>query len=61
MSQALNNTVNCLPGQRDVDIVLQEITETTTRLERHQFPRASKPYGSVDGDGPGAESGQVER
>ncbi|XP_043217689.1 talin-2-like isoform X2 [Amphibalanus amphitrite] len=50
VSQALNNTVNCLPGQRDVDIVLQEITETTTRLERHQFPPASKPYGELQAD-----------
>lgn len=45
MSQALNNTVNCLPGQRDVDIVLTEITETTGKLTRHQFPVTSKPYG----------------
>ncbi|XP_037077227.1 LOW QUALITY PROTEIN: talin-2-like [Pollicipes pollicipes] len=50
VSQALNNTVNCLPGQRDVDVVLHEITETTGRLTRHQFPPATKPYGELQGD-----------
>ena len=36
MSHALNNCINCLPGQRDVDEALRSIAESSKRLLSNQ-------------------------
>uniref|UniRef100_F6WWU2 Talin-2 n=1 Tax=Ciona intestinalis TaxID=7719 RepID=F6WWU2_CIOIN len=38
VSHALNNCINCLPGQRDVDEALKNIAESSKRLLSNQFP-----------------------
>ncbi|XP_050730859.1 talin-2-like isoform X3 [Eriocheir sinensis] len=47
VSQALNQTVNCLPGQKDVDDAILNITESTNDLDAGRFPHSSKPYGEL--------------
>lgn len=32
MSHSLNNCVNCLPGQKDVDVALKSIGESSKKL-----------------------------
>jgi len=36
VSHALNNCINCLPGQRDVDEALKNIAESSKRLLSNQ-------------------------
>ena len=38
VSQALNQVVNCLPGQRDVDQAIKAIAEASQALQKNQFP-----------------------
>jgi talin len=38
VSQALNQVVNCLPGQRDVDHAIRVIAESSQALQKNQFP-----------------------
>lgn len=47
VSMALNNCVNCLPGQRDVDDAIKSITEASQVLNTYDFPGSSKPYGEL--------------
>lgn len=42
MSHSLNNCVNCLPGQKDVDVALKSIGESSKKLlveSVSSFPR----------------------
>ncbi|XP_069174235.1 talin-2 isoform X3 [Procambarus clarkii] len=50
VSQALNMTVNCLPGQKDVDDAIMSITDSTNDLDAGRFPRSSKPYGELQSE-----------
>ncbi|XP_071545978.1 talin-2 isoform X1 [Panulirus ornatus] len=50
VSQALNMTVNCLPGQKDVDDAILNITESTNDLDAGRFPTSSKPYGELQSE-----------
>ncbi|KAL3884759.1 hypothetical protein ACJMK2_024867 [Sinanodonta woodiana] len=44
---ALDNCVNCLPGQRDVDNAIKRITEFSQTLSTIQFPSTNKSYQEV--------------
>ncbi|KAL0267697.1 UNVERIFIED_CONTAM: hypothetical protein PYX00_009891 [Menopon gallinae] len=47
ISIALNQCVNCLPGQRDVDEVICNIDDTAQILTMNEFPQSSKSYGEL--------------
>ncbi|GFY46974.1 talin-2 [Trichonephila inaurata madagascariensis] len=47
VSTALNNCVNCLPGQKDVDDAIKSITETSQILNSRDFPQTNKSYGEL--------------
>nr|A0A3G2LGI8.1 RecName: Full=Talin [Oscarella pearsei]AYN71349.1 talin [Oscarella pearsei] len=40
VSQALNQVINCLPGQRDVDAAIKDIAAASVALTTGQFPSA---------------------
>uniref|UniRef100_A0A8C9R894 Talin 1 n=1 Tax=Scleropages formosus TaxID=113540 RepID=A0A8C9R894_SCLFO len=44
VSQALNRSVNCLPGQRDVDNAIRTIGEASKRLLADSFPASGKSF-----------------
>ncbi|XP_031433991.1 talin-1 isoform X2 [Clupea harengus] len=44
VSQALNRSVNCLPGQRDVDNALRTVGEASKKLLAGSFPPSSKSF-----------------
>ncbi|PVD36353.1 hypothetical protein C0Q70_03333 [Pomacea canaliculata] len=52
VSNALNNCVNCLPGQRDVDNAIRRITASSQNLSSPQagFPLTDKTYPEVQVD-----------
>lgn len=45
VSLALNDCVNCLPGQKDVDDVIANIDDAAQILAMNEFPHTTKPYG----------------
>ncbi|XP_023231887.1 talin-2-like isoform X2 [Centruroides sculpturatus] len=47
VSNALNNCVNCLPGQKDVDDAIKSITEASHALNAQQFPLSNKTYSEL--------------
>ena len=47
VSNSLNNCVNCLPGQRDVDNAIRQITSSSQALATSQFPVTSKSFQDV--------------
>uniref|UniRef100_A0A8C5E508 Talin-2 n=1 Tax=Gouania willdenowi TaxID=441366 RepID=A0A8C5E508_GOUWI len=44
VSHSLNNCVNCLPGQKDVDMALKSIGEASKKLLIETIPPASKTF-----------------
>uniref|UniRef100_A0A3Q2Y8S6 Talin 2a n=1 Tax=Hippocampus comes TaxID=109280 RepID=A0A3Q2Y8S6_HIPCM len=44
VSHSLNNCVNCLPGQKDVDMALKSIGEASKKLLIENIPPASKTF-----------------
>ncbi|RUS77308.1 hypothetical protein EGW08_014935, partial [Elysia chlorotica] len=50
VSNALNNCVNCLPGQRDIDQAIRTITQTSQNLSSPRFPPSDRPYQDVQND-----------
>ncbi|XP_072515610.1 talin-1 isoform X5 [Salminus brasiliensis] len=44
LSQALNRSVNCLPGQRDVDNAIRSVGEASKKLLSDQFPASGKSF-----------------
>ncbi|XP_076012338.1 talin-2 [Genypterus blacodes] len=44
VSHSLNNCVNCLPGQKDVDLALKSIGEASKKLLIETVPPASKSF-----------------
>uniref|UniRef100_A0A8B9HJN8 Talin-1 n=1 Tax=Astyanax mexicanus TaxID=7994 RepID=A0A8B9HJN8_ASTMX len=44
LSQALNRSVNCLPGQRDVDNAIRTVGEASKKLLSDQFPASGKSF-----------------
>ncbi|XP_041355718.1 talin-1-like [Gigantopelta aegis] len=50
VSVALNNCVNCLPGQRDVDNTIRKITASSQTLSSPRFPPTGKSYQEVQID-----------
>lgn len=50
VSQALHKTVNCLPGQKDVDDAIKNITNYTNDLDAGNFPHSMKPYGELQSE-----------
>uniref|UniRef100_A0A1A7XNS5 Talin 2 n=2 Tax=Iconisemion striatum TaxID=60296 RepID=A0A1A7XNS5_9TELE len=44
VSHSLNNCVNCLPGQKDVDMALRSIGEASKKLLIETIPPASKTF-----------------
>ncbi|XP_075218972.1 talin_middle and talin-RS domain-containing protein rhea isoform X1 [Lycorma delicatula] len=47
VTQALNDCVSCLPGQRDVDDAISTITTASAALESGRFPQSDKPYSQL--------------
>ncbi|CAL1533836.1 unnamed protein product, partial [Lymnaea stagnalis] len=50
VSNALNNCVNCLPGQRDIDNAIRLITQNSQNLSSPRFPPTDKTYQEVQND-----------
>ncbi|XP_077905648.1 talin-2 isoform X3 [Ictidomys tridecemlineatus] len=44
VSHSLNNCVNCLPGQKDVDVALKSIGESSKKLLVDTLPPSTKPF-----------------
>uniref|UniRef100_A0A8C2JWT7 Talin 1 n=1 Tax=Cyprinus carpio TaxID=7962 RepID=A0A8C2JWT7_CYPCA len=44
VSQALNRSVNCLPGQRDVDNAIRTVGEASKKLLSNKFPVSGKSF-----------------
>ncbi|XP_066523115.1 talin-2 [Hoplias malabaricus] len=44
VSHSLNNCVNCLPGQKDVDMALRSIGESSKKLLVENLPQCSKSF-----------------
>ncbi|XP_035247969.1 talin-1 isoform X2 [Anguilla anguilla] len=44
VSQALNRSVNCLPGQRDVDNAIRTVGEASKKLLSNSFPASGKSF-----------------
>ncbi|XP_030044269.1 LOW QUALITY PROTEIN: talin-2 [Microcaecilia unicolor] len=44
VSHSLNNCVNCLPGQKDVDMALKSIGESSKKLLIDSLPPSTKPF-----------------
>ncbi|XP_006127396.2 talin-2 isoform X1 [Pelodiscus sinensis] len=44
VSHSLNNCVNCLPGQKDVDVALKSIGESSKKLLIDSLPPSSKSF-----------------
>ncbi|XP_036384028.1 talin-1 [Megalops cyprinoides] len=44
VSQALNRSVNCLPGQRDVDNAIRTVGEASKKLLSDSFPPSGKSF-----------------
>nr|XP_022902800.1 talin-2 isoform X2 [Onthophagus taurus] len=47
ITEALDKTVSCLPGQRDVDVAITCIKEWSNIIDRNQFPTTNKSYGEL--------------
>ncbi|XP_055955771.1 talin-2-like isoform X4 [Patella vulgata] len=50
VANALSNCINCLPGQRDVDNAIQQITVSSQMLANPSFPNTNKNYNEVQSD-----------
>ncbi|XP_054892455.1 talin-2a [Poeciliopsis prolifica] len=50
VSHSLNNCVNCLPGQKDVDMALKSIGEASKKLLIETIPPASKSFQDAQND-----------
>ncbi|CAL8355931.1 unnamed protein product [Lota lota] len=50
VSHSLNNCVNCLPGQKDVDMALRSIGEASKKLLVDTLPSCGKPYQEAQTD-----------
>uniref|UniRef100_A0A672SZV7 Talin-2-like n=1 Tax=Sinocyclocheilus grahami TaxID=75366 RepID=A0A672SZV7_SINGR len=50
VSHSLNNCVNCLPGQKDVDMALRSIGEASKKLLVENFPPCSKSFQEAQTD-----------
>ncbi|XP_037689724.1 talin-2 isoform X2 [Choloepus didactylus] len=44
VSHSLNSCVNCLPGQKDVDVALKSIGESSKKLLVDSLPPSTKPF-----------------
>lgn len=47
VSAALTRTVNCLPGQKDVDSAISNIKEWSAVIDSGRFPHTNKSYGEL--------------
>ncbi|CAG9813617.1 unnamed protein product [Phaedon cochleariae] len=47
ISQALNATMGCLPGQRDVDTAITNIIEWSSTINTSNLPQTQKSYGRL--------------
>ncbi|CAG5121597.1 unnamed protein product, partial [Candidula unifasciata] len=50
VSNALNNCVSCLPGQRDIDNAIRLITQNSQNLASPRFPPTDRTYKQVQND-----------
>uniref|UniRef100_A0A3Q2UDK8 Talin 2a n=1 Tax=Fundulus heteroclitus TaxID=8078 RepID=A0A3Q2UDK8_FUNHE len=50
VSHSLNNCVNCLPGQKDVDMALKSIGEASKKLLIETIPPSSKTFQEAQND-----------
>lgn len=47
ISQALNGTIGCLPGQKDVDSAITNIIEWSSIIDSGRYPATNKSYGEL--------------
>lgn len=47
ISKALNTTVNCLPGQKDIGNAITSIIEWSSSINLTSFPHSNKSYGEL--------------
>ena len=47
ITKALDRTIGCLPGQKDVDIAITCINEWTHGIDTNKFPPTDKTYGEL--------------
>ncbi|KAL1132788.1 hypothetical protein AAG570_010740 [Ranatra chinensis] len=47
VTTALNNCINCLPGQKDVDDAIINIESHLTKVDRGNFPISDKPFSQL--------------
>lgn len=47
ITAALNTTMGCLPGQRDVDTAITSIIEWSSTINTTNFPQTNKSYGEL--------------
>ncbi|XP_033160745.1 talin-2 isoform X2 [Drosophila mauritiana] len=47
---ALSATVDCIPGQREVDVALRNVSELSEILSMSEFPPSSRPYATLQSE-----------
>jgi len=47
VQQSIDDTINCLPSQKDVDEAINIINEASQILAMGEFPPSSRPYGYI--------------
>lgn len=47
IATALNTTMSCLPGQRDVDAAITDIIDWSENINTTNFPPTNKSYGEL--------------
>merc|ERR1719431_2453411 len=47
VSQALSSTMQCLPGQQEVEETILQINNLTSQINSNRFPQSGRPYGEL--------------
>ncbi|XP_017074044.1 talin-2 isoform X2 [Drosophila eugracilis] len=47
---ALSATVDCIPGQREVDVALRNVSDLSEILSMSEFPPSSRPYATLQSE-----------
>ena len=47
VSQALNKTMQCIPGQQEVEDTISNINNLTQQINNARFPQSGRPYGEL--------------
>merc|ERR1719471_226494 len=47
VSQALSNTMQCLPGQQEVEETISMVNNLSSQINSNRFPNSGRPYGEL--------------